>query len=108
MFLPSWYTFLQTFGNFTELTATRLLALLSGSGRKSDEDVEEVENSPQMAALANALHAWSIFGKYAVYRTGTDTVQVKFERLSLLNVLISFFADSGRTIPMWRVRRWRR
>ena len=77
MFLPSWYTFLQAFGNFTELAAARLLGLLAGgAARRSDEEVEEVENSPQMAALSNALHAWSIFGKYAVYRTGTDTVQV--------------------------------
>jgi hypothetical protein len=103
MFLPGWYAFLQAFGNFTELAATRLLALLSGSRRKSDEEVEEVENSPQMAALANALHAWSIFGKYAVYRTGTDTVQV-WEKLSCFFLIFS----SGRIIQTWRGRRWRR
>ena len=27
-----------------------------------------------MIAFSNALHAWSIFAKYAVYRTATDTV----------------------------------
>ncbi len=41
---------------------------------RAEEDVEDLESSRQMIAFSNALHAWSIFAKYAVYRTATDTV----------------------------------
>ncbi len=79
MLLPNWASFLQSFGLFTELTCTRLLALASrASGAAGgDGDGYEVEQSREMASFSNALHAWSIFGKYAVYRTATDTVQVR-------------------------------
>lgn len=75
MFLPNWFQFLQAFGKFTEMTSVRLLSWLASKGANDDEDVESVESSKFMISYSTSLHAWGIFGKYAVYRTATDTAQ---------------------------------